>query len=43
MTEKRSITIKIDEAIYRKLRMYSAANLLSMMKIVEEAIEEYLK
>ena len=43
MPEKRSVSIKLDESVYRKLRIYSAANLISMMKIVEEAIEEYLK
>ena len=43
MPEKRSVTIKLAEAIYRKMRMHSAANLVPMHKIMEEAIEEYLK
>ena len=43
MSEKRSVTIKLEESTYRKLRLHSASNLISMMKIVEEAIEEYLK
>jgi len=40
---KRPVTIRLDEAIYRKIRLHSASNLMPIYKIVEEAIEEYLK
>jgi predicted HicB family RNase H-like nuclease len=38
MQDRRPLTIRIDEAIYRKLRVYSAESGLSMQTIVEQAI-----
>lgn len=43
MPEKRSITIKLNEAIYKKLRMYSVEHDQSIQRIVEDAITKHVE